>query len=495
MPLSLQEETTNKHRVILNQAYNKEYSLYNSMLKGKAENLFIFNKYILKSEEGTNFKELAPIHKEMCNFVSDEQNKKKLLLIPRGHLKTKLITIGYSLQRIALDHKVRGLIYSATWQMAVDIQTAIQKGMQGEKFIELYGDLYSNAKEWSQDRTRLSVNETREPTLTAAGIENNLVGGHYDFIIMDDVVNRDNIATTDQILKVKNRYKDSLDLLEPNGQLIVIGTRWDDSDLYGWIMDPDSGLKDSYNIMVKRAYEGDLLTGEGFTPLWNKFTREELTIRLKEEGWAHFSAQYLNDPVPEEDALFKRSWFSYYEGIDQLKGKILNKFLTIDPAISEAKYADYTAFVVVGVDQYNYVYILDIVRERMSPNRIIDTIFRLKERWDIREVGIEMVAFQKALAYSLREDPRFKLRPFPVTELKPNDRTKDQRIKGLQPLYENGKIIHNRLLQTNIYLEDELVRFPRATHDDIIDALAYIPDMIYPAKQPTARKQGHRWLY
>ena len=311
---------------------------------------------------------------------------------------------------------------------------------------------------------------------------------------MDDVVNRDNVFTMDQIEKVKQRYKDSLDLLEPGGQLIVIGTRWHDSDLYGWILDSPE-VRRAYETMVKRAFEGNIGEDIGFVSLWpEKFSRQELAGRLREEGWAHFSAQYLNDPVPEEDADFKRTWFNYYDE-SHMRGKLLNKFLVIDPALSQDKTADFTAMVVVGVDEYNLIYILDIVRERLSPNALIDGIIRLVEKWQIVDVGIEMVAFQKTIAYSLRDDERFKRRPFHISELKPNERSKHERIKGLQPLYENGKIYHGKHLSNTLYLEDELVRFPRGTKDDIIDALSYVLDLIYPARQKATKGYKHRWLY
>ena len=488
---------TNKYKKAIVQAHDEEWKVRMAVLSQNTS-LYVFNKYVLDAEKGDNsFVPLGIFHKELCNFVQDRKDKKKLVLIPRAHLKSKLITIGYSLFSICQNPKIRILLYSATWQMAVDLHLSIQKALEGNPLIhEIYGNLAKDAKEWSQDRTRVAVNDKREPTITAAGIDNNLVGGHYDLIIMDDVVNRDNVGTQDQIQKVMNRYRDSLDLLEPNGQLIVIGTRWHDSDLYGWILDPMNDIKASYDVMIKQAYQGNIISGEGFDPLWpGKFDLKELQKRLREEGWSHFSAQYMNDPVPEQDATFKRTWFQYYESGD-LQGKLLNRFLTIDPAISLSKEADYTAMVVTASDEYGYIYILDIIRSRLSPSDIINEIFRLRDKWDLSDIGIEQVAFQKALSYSLREDDRFKRRPFHITELKPNDRSKDQRIKGLQPLYENGKIIHSRLLPNNIYLEDELVRFPRSSHDDIIDALSYVLDIIYPARQKAARGgQARKWLY
>lgn len=491
--------TGNKYRQQINEEYEKKYALLLAMQKEKcSKSLYLLNKYVLKVAEGDEkFVPLAPFHKTLCNFIQDRPDKKKLVLIPRGHLKTKLITVGYPILKIIQNPKSRTLIYSATWQTAVDIQQGIQKTMQtSERLNEIWGDIFANPSEWSQDRTRLRDNDKREPTITAAGIDNNLVGGHYDLIIMDDPVNRDNIATQDQIEKVIQRYKDSLDLLEPNGELIVIGTRWHDSDLYGWILEPGNGIKDNYEVMIKKAYEGNLDTGEDFVPLWpDKFSKEELQRRLKEEGWYHFSAQYLNNPVPEENASFKREHFRYYDDTD-IRGMNLNKFVLIDPAMTVSKESDYTAMVVIGVDEFSQIFILDIVRRKLSPSELIDMIFFLREKWMPHDVAIETTAFQKTLAYSLRDDSRYKRRPFHVTELKTNDRNKEQRIRGLQPLYENAKVFHNKLLPNNVYLEDELIRFPRSQHDDIIDALAYSLDIIYPSRQPAKERSTHRkWMY
>ena len=475
-----------------------KYDVYYSMLKAKAgKSLYHFNKFVLDAEKGDkDFVPLAPFHRELCNFVQDRMDRKKLILIPRSHLKSKLITIGYSLLKIVQNPKVRILIYSATWQMAVDLHMSIQKQLEGNETIHtVWGNLAANAREWSQDKSRLSQNDKREATITAAGIDNNLVGGHYDLIIMDDVVNRDNIGTQDQINKVLKKFRDSLDLLEPHGQLIVIGTRWHDADLYGWIQEKDNDIVSDFDVLIKRAFEGDLIGGEGFIPLWpGKFGLDGFRKLLRAEGWSHFSSQYLNDPVPEDTATFKRSYFRYYDTSD-LRGRLLNKFLLIDPAISLKKEADFSAFVVVGHDEHDLIFILDIIRAKLPPSGIIDVIFSLRERWGLNDVGIEEIAFQKALAYAIRDDPRFKKRPFHITELKPNERAKDQRIKGLQPLYENFKIYHNKLLPNNIYLEDELVRFPNGRHDDIVDALSYAQDVIFPARQKVGREGGHRYLY
>lgn len=479
--------------------YEDRLSFYVMLKERASKDLYLFNKYVLDAEKGdNNFAKLAPFQKELCHFIQDRTDKKKLVLIPRSHLKTKLVSVGYPVMKIINNPEIRILIYSATWQTAVDIQTNIQKTLQAsEKINAIWGnDLkIAEATIWSQDRTKLVQNKKREPTVTAAGITNNLVGGHYDLIIMDDVVNRDNVSTMDQISNVIQRFKDAQDLLEPGGELIVVGTRWHDSDLYGWILDHDNEILHDFLVLTMEAYTGNIMTGQDFQALWpGKWSREALLSKLRAEGWAHFSAQYMNNPVPEEDAIFKRDWLKYYFQ-DDVRGKFFNYFCLIDPAISTAKDADYTAMVIIGVDEFSNIYVRDITRARLLPNQIIEEIFRLRDKWHLTDVAMEQVAFQKVLGYSLREDIRFKQKPFHITELKPNERTKDQRIKGLQPLYENGKIFHDKALSNNIYLEDELVRFPRSSHDDIIDALAYAPDIIYPAKQKSEERTRHKFLY
>jgi len=221
--------------------------------------------------------------------------------------------------------------------------------------------------------------------------------------------------------------------------------------------------------------------------------KEISKIRRKMGPWA-FSSQYMNDPVPPEDADFKREWFKYYEHSDLRKTE-MNRYTLIDPAISVEKTADYTAMVTVGIDQYSNIYILDIVRERMKPDQIINTIFHQYERWHPQAIGLEEVAFQRALRYSIKKEMEERKRWLNIIELKPHARSKDQRIKGLQPLYAEGKVLHNRELAYNIYLEDELLRFPRGRNDDIIDALAYALDLINPPVPKRDKWKKKKYLY
>lgn len=490
MDLNLPENSiVNKNKEALADALIAQREWQDNILREKGkQDLYLFNKYILGMEQGKNKVKLAPFHKELCHFVQDRRDKKKLILIPRGHLKSNLITIGYTLFRIIENPNIRTLILNATWQVSIDFLSEIKRHLkQNEEILRLFGDLTVGAEEWSADRITLARTDQniKGPTVWTAGIESNLVGTHPDLIILDDVVSRDNVATAEQIKKVRDRYRDCLDLLEPGGQLIVIGTRWSVDDLYGWILDPDNNISSSFDVTVLKAFEGNIENGQDFTPLWpEKFPLKELQTRLREEGWYHFSSQYQNDPIPEEDAKFRREWFSYFDPTD-IRGKNLTKIMTIDPAISLEKGADYTAIVVCGVDEFSNVFILDVWRGRVQPSDLINQIFDMAEVWHPNHIGIETVAYQKALAYSLKEEMSKRHRYLPITEIQPHERSKDQRIQGLQPLYYNKKIFHYKDNPLNYYFEAELSSFPRGKNDDMIDAFSYALDYIHPPRKKT----------
>ena len=47
------------------------------------QDLYKFNKYVLKVDEGKEKVPLAPVHFEMCQFIGRNRHKKKLILILR----------------------------------------------------------------------------------------------------------------------------------------------------------------------------------------------------------------------------------------------------------------------------------------------------------------------------------------------------------------------------------------------------------------------------
>lgn len=478
---------------LLEKIHKTSQTLYQAKKNFYSQHFYEFNRDILAWPDI-----YEPLHRKVCNFITDNVKKKKiLLLLPRGTFKSSIVTVGYSLWRIAQNPSDRILVANATRPMATQFLSQIKNHLQrNDDFKKIFGNLAQTADSWREDRiyvAREKSYEQKEPTVWAQGIESNVVGSHFDIGIMDDIVARENITTKDQIEKVKNFYKDALDLIDAKDghkQAIIIGTTWHWDDLYQWIQED---LQEDFAIMRLPAYEGEWGKGKLLFP--TRLNWKTLKDLKRQQGNAHFSAQYMLNPIPTEDQIFKGD-FRYYDETD-LRGIELKKFITVDPAISERKDADYSAMVCVGVDKNNDWYILDIWRDRVQPKRLIEQIFYWNEKHRPVSVGIETTAFQKALQYFIYDEMKRKNLTVPIRELGHTDRSKDERIRGLQPRYETGSIFHpdRKLNPMTDFLEDELKRFPRGRNDDMIDALASQLELAFPPKKREEYMQVRRNVY
>lgn len=477
--------------------------------------LFTFNKEILQVEEGRDDSgkkraKLVKDQKELCDFVQHGDKKFKLILMPRGHLKSTLITVGYSLQRTLKNKNVRILIGNATSNMAEAFLRQIKNHLKFNKKIHKYwGDLSEDAVKWTDNMVQFKSKESfraKEVNLIAYGLGGSLVSQHYDLIIVDDPHNRENINTKDQIEKVKFAYKDMLDLLEPGGELIVIGTRWHDDDLYGMLMDKRNPESREFKTFHRRAIAGAVLErGErgGYVVtegkvLWpGKYSKTHLTNLLNKKGLYSWSCQYQNEPVDDELAVFKRSWFKEYD-VTEMRNRKLFKFTAIDPAISLKERADYTAIVTVGMDVWENIYILEIKRGRFKEKEMVDEIISTYQKFHPIDVLIETVAFQKTLQNYIADEAKKRKVSLPIHEVRPESgEGKEKRIRSLQPYYMRGNMYHNSNIDFIDYLEDELTRFPKGKHDDLVDALAYVVAAAYPPRMKgrSKEKRKNRYLY
>lgn len=462
-----------------------------------SSHFYELNSQILAPNSGI----YEPLHRRVCDFVTNNVDRKKLLiLLPRGTFKSSIVTVGYSLYRIVQDPNDRILIANATYPMATQFLGQIKNHLQrNEELKGIFGDFAKDADQWREDKIFIGGDKAyvaKEPTVWAQGVSANVTGSHFNIAILDDLVNDTNIGTKEQIEKVKQYYRQVLDLVDPmpsgHRRVIIIGTTWHWDDLYAWIQETPEIAQD-FEILKLPAYTGEWRKGDLLFP--TRLSWEALEQQKRQQGAYHFSAQYMLDPIPTETQVF-RPPFKKYEETD-IRGLDLRKFITVDPAISEEKSADYSAMTCVGVDVNNDWYILDIWRDRCQPKRLIDQIFFWNEKWKPVSVGIETVAFQKALQYFLYDEMKKRNRTIPLMELKNNDRSKDERIRGLQPRYEMGSIFHPQ--QTFVpeieNLEDELRRFPKNAHDDIIDSLASQLELAFPPKKREERTYVKRNIY
>jgi len=429
--------------------------------------LYYFTKFIL----GYNQIAVQP-HKEWSKQIVPNQ-RRILFLAPRGHLKTTLITIGYVLQRIIKNRDLRVLLIHAIGKNAKNYLRAIKGHIKGNLlFRACYGNLDELADKWTENTIIISRRraELKEPTIEAVGIGQEIVSEHADLIILDDPVSFGNSRTPTERQKVIDFFLSLPDILEPGGQLIIIGTRWHLFDLYGYIIKHNKSRFKDYQIVVEKAIIKEGKKERALFP--SKFPLQFLKALKREKGSIKFNLQYLNDVAALKEKMFKEKWFRFYNDEDMDKivtlpdgrkirfQESLRVFQGVDPA-TESTDGSAFAHSTIGKDMDGNRYLLDYYRGFIGLDRQIKLIKEKNDRFKPTIVGIEGNAYQKVLAnfFIDRTD-------IPVKSIFHNLDPESRAMK-LQPTIENKKFFIRSSMN---YVVEEFTSFP-GQYNDVIDSI------------------------
>lgn len=207
----------------------------------------------------------------------------------------------------------------------------------------------------------------------------------------------------------------------------------------------------------------------------------------------NWSGQYLNDPVDQDTVEFKKDWFKALVTSDDLSLKLATAkiVLSIDPAFRLKQHNDFSGLCLTATTKDNLVYVLEAKQAKVNPTGLLEEIFRLVGIYKPSTVVLETAQAQLLLSQLIQDEMRKRNLFFYIEEISPgSEDNKAARIRGLIPHYASGRIIHAAGLQD---LEAQLSEFPRNSHDDIIDALAYqIPYWLAPGKDSVVTQERLR---
>lgn len=439
----------------------------------ETERFFIQNRLDYLCQTYLNFKDWDICHDDLLDWLQESKKDKKLILMPRGHLKSSVLTVGLSIQHLLENPDVKILLASAVWDNARSFLSEIKEYLSTKSRLpRVYGRFESNV--WNQDAIRIRQRKGagKTDTIQTAGIDKALTGQHYDIIIADDLVNRQTISTEEQRMKVKKFYSDLQDLLEPNGTMYLIGTRWHDGDLYGMIL---KNQAEKFDIYKQGATKDGTMEGEVIFP--KKFSNAKLQ-ELREGkntdeamGDYEFFCQYFNEPINTDSQHFKppvRFWTEL--------GDNATHTITVDLAISEKTSADYSVVMDCALTRANQLCVVEYWRKRAEPSEVLERIFEYVLKYRCKRVGIEGVAYQRAMVNLVLDEQRKRNIFFEVIPIL-HSKDKFSRIIALQPRWQTGNLL---VKQGMVELEEELARFPVSEHDDVADALAMQLSVIQP---------------
>jgi phage terminase large subunit-like protein len=447
---------------------------------------------------------LGAVHEELCSWWNREDAKdNQLVLLPRDHQKSAMI--AYRVAWWITKYPETTVLYvSATANLAEKQLKAVKDILLSDIYRfywpEMVNEMEGKRERWSVDEISVDhpkrkAEGIRDATIKAAGITANVTGLHCNVAVLDDVVVPDNAYSQLGRDQVRAFYSQLSSIESTGAKEWAVGTRYHPADLYRDMMEMteiyfEDNADEETELEVYETYERTVETNGEF--LWPKqrrtdgktfgFDARELARKkAKYLDVTQFYAQYYNNPNAVETQLIDRSRFSYYERnkVENVSGawymgdKLLHIYAAMDFAYTINANSDYTVIAVIGVDEDNNYYVLDI--DRFKTNKIsvmyekAETVFR---KWRFKKMRCEVVAAQRLIVGQFKDYMRSQNIVFTIDEYNPpRNMSKAERIATiLEPRYNNNQIWHYKGGNCQI-LEEELI-MNNPEHDDVKDAVA-----------------------
>ena len=187
-----------------------------------------------------------------------------------------------------------------------------------------------------------------------------------------------------------------------------------------------------------------------------------------------YGQEYLNDPIDESTALFRRQDMLPMGIVDHEARKTY--YVGGDLAISEKKRSAFTTFVVGGVDEKGVLHIVDVRRGHWDTLAIIDEIYQINARWKPELFRFEEENIARTLLPVLNDS--MTKRGFLPFDSKVPSKDKRQRSAAFQYRARAGGAKFDKEAEWYPDYEEELTHFPKWRTLDQVDSSAWMGDIL-----------------
>lgn len=418
--------------------------------------------------------DIPEFHLVTFKSMVDQSVKQSAYALPRGHNKTTLAKLAVVHHFLYTDYSF--IVYvSNTAEVAQAACRDIVAFLQSQNHAATFGSLIS--KETWREGEGLYIFKMldaygKEKTciLRALGAGQqvrglNIENKRPELGVVDDLEDDDNTSTPTLIAKLRNwvygaffkafnRWKKKIIWL---GNMLST-----DSLLYHYCQSPD------WHSMLFGCL---LSNGE---PLWpDLWPLEAIRQDFKEYKALNlikrWFAEMMNMPMPPGSGLIDPDRIGYRPYV--LPGDSKVGFVTIDPAITANTWSNEAAFVAhLWID--DAWQIVEVIHEKLvDPIAIINIAMDMAERWGLRVIGCESVAFQASMQplfkyiFLERNKPYMVIHPIPG-----GVQNKTAKLAAWAALLSNGTYF---LSEGDIECTKQLLEYnPTKTNnkDDVIDA-------------------------
>ena len=427
---------------------------------------------------------------------------------PRGSAKSTILSFLYPLHCVMFKKKRFIIIVSNTYAKAARSLENIKKELRDNQMLSNdYPIIITKDAEGDSIFRHSDGFETRVLCKGAdqiGSVRGEKFGAYRpDLILVDDVEDDEMVRSQERRIQLRSDFDEALkysgDIVNGtyNTQFIIIGTILHDDSLMAKLVSPKE-----YTHFKKLRYKGRITNPDGtYSSLWNDKWTVEFLNQLEKEDPNGFAKEIQNDPASGANQIFLKEDFRYWH-IDNDKYVLFgenNKIESIgslkdckgamacDLAWSEKRTADDNV-IMAGLltPSYDFLIYTYLAEKGLRPDTLNEYIFNLHSKLSSLTggyvpLGMEKAMREKVAKWDLEREMRKRNHWIDIKVIQWESDKIKRITSALLSRYKQHTIFHRKDMGD---LENQLTRFPTATHDDIVDAEHILSKMFEYAKVP-----------
>jgi predicted phage terminase large subunit-like protein len=415
----------------------------------------------------------ASLHRqiaEQLERVERGEIDRLMLLVPPRHGKSELASRRFPAWYLGRHPEHSFISASASFALAEDFGRDVRNLIRSEDYAQIFDGV--QLAEDSQARGRWMTQAGG--SYYACGVGGALYGRGAHILLIDDPFGSIADARSEQKRKEVHEWYTgtALNRLEgKNAAVVIIGHRSHQDDLQGRLLAQQAAGGDKWTVVELRALDNE---GQALWP--EKFDTAAIE-RIKANSTAHdFAALYMQEPTAETGSYFREEWIKPIVWPNDRPPPFMRCYGASDYAVT-AGGGDFTVHVVIGIDTSNRMHLVDLWRKQCGPKDWVESFCDLVKKWRVSWWAEEKIQITAGIGPYL-QTRMLARKAFCAREQFPTRGDKAFRSQSIRGRMELGGLYVPADAPWLSDFKSELLAAPDGKHDDIVDALGLVGQLM-----------------